>query len=131
MSSLPSRIAYADDDDTMRTLVRKAVENYQKGILFITCADGQDLVNQAKAIKPELILLDLVMPGLNGPDTIARLQATPGAAKTPIIFMTGKTKVEMNETYKAMNVIGVLHKPFDVETLPKQIEELWGAYQKG
>jgi CheY-like chemotaxis protein len=123
----PGKITYADDDKAMLTLVRTAIEASRSGVLMVTCKSGQELVNNIQHIKPDLVLLDLQMADMNGPDTVMRLRGAKSTANIPVIFITGYEKVEMTDAYKKLGVIGVIHKPVDPDTIADQIQELWQA----
>ena len=125
MSSFPDKITCADPDKESRNVTRLAIEGARDGILFMTCKDGQELMNSVRDIKPKLILLDAVMPQINGPDTVAQLRGAGKTKKIPVIFLTDLKKFEMKDEYKAAGIIGVIHKPINPETLADQIEEMW------
>jgi len=78
-----------------------------------------------KELQPDLILLDLRMPDMNGSDTINELRKTPSYNHAPVIFVTERTKVTMIDAYKVLGVIGVIHKPLDPKTLKSQILGYW------
>ncbi|MCB1532648.1 MAG: response regulator [Alphaproteobacteria bacterium] len=126
-SERPNRIVYVDDDFEIRQLVRKA---YEKGdpkhkIVMATCGSGKEMLSRLNELQPNLILLDLQMPEMSGPDTLDYLRANKDGKDIPVIFMTGKTKIVMQESYKALGVLGIIYKPFDIDTLPDQILKIW------
>lgn len=127
MSDFPDLIAYADNEKAMLKVARKAVEGARRGVLFTTFESGQELVNKVSSVKPKLILLDLRMPVMNGPDTLGRLRNNAATEKIPVIFVTSLDKVEMQDDYKSLGVLGVIHKPFDPDTLADTIEEMWAS----
>lgn len=131
MSNFPNRIVYVDDEAEMRNIVKKVFEHSDRDIVLVTCSSGRELLNRLRELQPDLILLDLQMPDMNGPDTIEELRKDEDAIDTPIIFMTGKKDVIMLENYKNLGVIGIIHKPFDVVTLLETIEGFWGAHMQG
>lgn len=125
----PSRVAYVDDDFELRQLVRAAFESYSSDdkIVVATCGSGQEMLSRLRELQPNLILLDLKMPEMSGPDMVDLLRENDLGKDIPVIFMTGETKVVMNDIYKALGVIGVIHKPFDIANLVDQINEIWTA----
>lgn len=129
MTDFPERIVYVEDEPDIRRIVREALERAHPGIVLVTCASGQELLSRFRELQPSLILLDLKMPGLSGPDVLEKLQKIPEGAGVPVIFVTGKTKVEMMENYESLGVIGVIHKPFQLAEFPAQIERLWKDFQ--
>ena len=72
-----------------------------------------------------MFLLDVMMPGMDGPGTLKALRDIPEFEKTPAIFITAKVMGEELESYKEMGVVGVVKKPFDPENLCEQISEIW------
>ncbi len=84
----------------------------------------------AKRIRPNLILLDVMMPGMDGPSTFRVLQTDPEVAAIPVVFMTAKVQSSEVANYIKLGAVGVVPKPFDPMTLPKQVEALWETFQK-
>ncbi|RYY83161.1 MAG: response regulator, partial [Comamonadaceae bacterium] len=79
------------------------------------------------ASAPDLLLLDVMMPGMDGPTTLARLRERPGTARTPVVFMTAKVQASEIEHYKALGALGVVTKPFDPMGLAAQVQALWAG----
>ena len=129
MSDLPSSIVYVDDDETMTDVVTASFESAEVPSPAV-CTSSKDFLDKIGELKPELILMDLQMPDMNGPDTIVALRETD-FVNVPIIFMTGFTDVTMSDEYKNLGVIGVIHKPFEVETLVDTIKGIWAESQGG
>ncbi len=122
---VPERIVYVEDDPNMRMIFREALErNGYQGVL-VTCGSGQELLDRVKVLNPDLIVLDLKMPEMNGPDTLGALRQTEGAEVIPVLFLTGADRVVMTEQYRQLGVIGVLHKPFNTATLFETILTLY------
>ena len=128
MTGFPERLVYVDDELDMRTIVRETLESQGFDGTFAACGSGKELMNRFTVLQPQLIMLDLKMPEMDGLDTIEALQEHADASGVPVIFITGATKVEMLEKYKKLGVIGVIHKPFDFESLMKQVTEIWNSY---
>ena len=128
MTGLPERIVHVDDDMTVRTLVRESLDRAEGEVILVACSNGQELISRLRELQPDLILLDLVMPEMSGPDTVAALRDDPDGKDVPVIFMTGRSQVEMTEDYKHLGVIGVIHKPFSPNELPDQIGALWSEH---
>ena len=130
MSDLPSHIVYVDDEDAMRQLVTTCFERAEGETSPTTCETSKEFLEKIGDLKPELLLLDLNMPDMSGPDTIAALKETDYAT-VPIIFMTGYKDVTMTDEYKSLGVIGVIHKPFETASLVDTIKGFWSASQSG
>ncbi|MEM7679924.1 MAG: response regulator [Pseudomonadota bacterium] len=123
----PGRIVFVDDDNDIRQVVRDSFQmaDVSKDVVIATCGSGGELLKRLNELQPALILLDLHMPGMNGIDFIHTLRDHKDGAHTPVIFLTGETRVEMKKQYEDIGVIGVIHKPFDVKTLPEQTFAIW------
>lgn len=128
MSNFPQRMVYVDDEPQSRKLVKETLGMDEKNML-VTCATGHELIARMPELQPDLILLDLRMPDMNGPDTIDAMRKIPAIEHAPIIFITERTKVKMIDEYKTLGVIGVIYKPFDAKTLRQQISELWQGHK--
>jgi len=120
----PERVVFVDDDEDMRFIVREALERSGVDCKLVTCSSGQELLTRLKELQPDLVLLDLKMPGMSGPDVIESLMVVEHG-DMPIIFITGNTNVEMTQEYKKLNVLGVIHKPLESAKLADTISELW------
>jgi len=127
--NLPQRIVYVDDEQDMRLIVRDIFDAADFEVSFAACGSGQELLNRFRILQPELILLDLKMADMSGPDTIEKLQEMEEAKGVPLIFVTAFDKIEMYDTYKKLGVIGVIRKPFDSDNLLPALEGLWAEYK--
>ncbi len=127
MSEFPKRVVYIEDDIQLRQLVRTALEEAEEDIVLVTCGSGEEFIARIRELQPELILLDMLMPDMNGPDIMEKLRGMPDATGVPFIFLTGKAKLVMTDHYKALGAIGVIHKPFDPIELPETIREMWAT----
>lgn len=128
--SLPRRIVYVDDSARDRRIASAALDDGgENGNIFIACSAGGELIARLKELQPDLILLDLLMPGMNGPDTIDALRKSSTYNFTPVIFVTEQKKVAMIEDYKVLGVLGVIYKPFDSADLKERVYTLWQTRQ--
>ena len=130
MSATLQRVLYVEDDTDIRTIALMALETV--GALQVrACASGAEAIEAAPGFGPDLLLLDVMMPGMDGMTTLARLREIPATAKTPVVFMTAKVQASEVEQYKALGAAGVITKPFDPMTLATQVEELWRRSRDG
>ncbi|MGB4058249.1 MAG: response regulator [Alphaproteobacteria bacterium] len=129
MASFPKRIVYVDDEPRARKVVQDAITDANAETHLITCATARELIARIRELSPDLILLDLLMPDMNGPDTIEALRKSAAYNGSPVIFVTEKRRVKMLDDYKALGVIGVIYKPLDSGTLTSQIETLWEKHR--
>ncbi len=122
-----SRILYVEDEPDIQMVAQLALET-MGGFTIEACNSGGEALQKARTFAPQLILLDVMMPSMDGPTTLKQLQALPQTASTPAIFMTAKVQPEEVEHYKSLGAINVIAKPFDPMTLAAQIEESWERY---
>ena len=118
------RILYVEDEDSIRTIAVTVLEAVG-GFTVIACASGTQALEEAPGAAADLILLDVMMPGMDGPATLQALRALPQTAQTPAIFMTAKVQASEIQQYKSLGAIDVIAKPFDPMTLSAQIGEIW------
>lgn len=112
-----------DDDDNIRTVAMIALED-EPGWEIFEARSGMEALAIAKAQKPDLILLDMMMPGMDGKETLHRLREDEEMAQTPVIFVTAKVQTHEIEGYKQLGAMGVITKPFDPLTLITDIIEI-------
>jgi len=75
-------------------------------------------------LRPDVILLDVMMPEIDGIETLSRLRGLPGHAETPVIFMTARTMDHERTLYLDLGALGVIAKPFDPMTLAKKLRDI-------
>mgnify|MGYP000016913376 FL=1 len=123
---LLNRILYVEDEPDIRFVAQMALQAVG-GFTVIACACGQDALNAAPDARADLLLLDVMMPGMDGPSTLKALRESPATANTPVIFMTAKVQVAEVALYKALGALEVIPKPFDPMELAAQIQKIWAA----
>ena len=126
MPNTLSRILYVEDEPDIRAIAQMALEAVG-GFTVIACASGQEALNAAPGSQAELLLLDVMMPGMDGPSTLKALREIPVTASTPVIFMTAKVQAAEVAAYKALGALEVISKPFDPIELSAQIQTIWAA----
>jgi CheY-like chemotaxis protein len=126
MTRTLQRILFVEDDSDIQMVAQLALEDVG-GFTVQVCSSGQEALATAGAFAPDIILLDVMMPGMNGVDTFKALKQLPDIAHVPAIFMTAKVQTHEVEQYTAMGAVGVIAKPFDPMTLSKQIQHIWEA----
>jgi len=114
------RLLYVDDEDDIRDLVEIALEDEPDFELRL-CASGATALELTLKYQPDLLLLDVMMPGLDGPATLKQLRELPGGENTPAVFVTAKVQPREIERFKALGALGVIVKPFDPMTLAHQV----------
>lgn len=123
MSEL-KKILYVEDEPDIQMIARVALENVG-GFELLVCSSGAEAVEKATAFGPDLLLLDVMMPGMDGPTTLQELRKLPQLAKTPVMFMTAKVQPQEVEFLKSLNVADVIAKPFDPMGLANNIRDSW------
>ncbi|MGL4966659.1 MAG: response regulator [Inquilinus sp.] len=123
-----TRILYVEDDADIRSVAGFALEAVG-GFVLAACASGEEALAQAPGFAPQLLLLDVMMPGMDGPETLAALRALPDTAATPAVFMTAKVQPQEVARFRALGAIDVISKPFDPMTLSDEIRDIWTRRQ--
>lgn len=118
------RILLVEDDPDIQAVGQLALEAVG-GFTVKVCSSGSEALAQAPGFAPDLILLDVMMPGMDGMTTFAALRGKPATAKIPVIFMTAKVQVHEIAQYKQLGALGVISKPFDPMALSNLILEIW------
>ena len=121
------RVLHVDDDEDIRTITRLSLE-VMSDLQLHQCASGREAIAEVKAAAPDLFLLDYMMPGLNGEETLAGLRAVPGFEATPVIFMTARVLDDLATTLVVGGAIAVLTKPFEPLDLFDQIAAAWDRH---
>jgi len=116
------KVLVIDDEPDIREIVEMLLSDAGWSVLL--AASGGEGVALAAREQPDAILLDVMMPVLDGPATLARLQAGPATARIPVIFLTAKAQQKDLERLRSLGAAGVLLKPFDPMQLPAQIAGL-------
>jgi len=122
----PRSVVYVDDDEHIRQIASLALSLNQE-ISVETCDSGEAALALLPRLMPEFILLDVMMPGLDGPATLARIRANPLLSHIPVAFMTAKAMPQDSGVFQALGAVGLIAKPFDPMTLASQVSELWRA----
>ncbi len=114
------RILIVDDEDDIREVAQVSLEllgHYE----VLTASCGRDGVDSARTSQPDAILLDVTMPDLDGPATLAELRADPATRDIPVLFLTAKTQASDRTRLAELGVAGILSKPFDPLKLATQV----------
>jgi CheY-like chemotaxis protein len=115
-----SRILYIDDESDIREVAQLSLE-LDPSLDVRTCGSGVEGIQEALAWRPDLILLDVMMPGMDGPTTFARLRERPETASIPIVFITARTQAQEVAALKELGARGILAKPFDPMGLAAEV----------
>lgn len=118
------RIMHVEDDPSIQEVAKIALEAVG-GFTVHTCGSGQQALADYADFAPQLILLDVMMPGMDGPTTLQRLQQQYDLAQVPAVFMTAKVQSNEVASYKKLGAADVVVKPFDPMNLSNQIKQIW------
>ncbi|TNM37364.1 response regulator [Nocardioides albidus] len=119
------RVLVVDDDDAIREVAQMSLE-LVAGWQVVVASSGEEAVDICLADPPDAILLDVMMPTMDGPTTFARLQAHTRTRDVPVVLLTAKVQAAERRKWEQLGVAGVLAKPFDPLLLPGEVAELLG-----
>lgn len=119
------RVLFIDDEEDIRTLASFCLES-EAGWQMLSASNGIEGITMAQNEQPDVILLDAMMPDLDGLQTIAQLQVNPATQQIPVIFVTAKVQASDRRNFYAAGAKGVINKPFDAITLASQISGFLG-----
>lgn len=115
-----TRILYVDDEPDIREVASMSLE-LDPEFEVRTCSSGQEALETVPEWRPDLILLDVMMPGMDGPTTFARLKEQPETAGIPVLFITARTQAQEVQGFISLGARGVIAKPFDPMSLASQV----------
>lgn len=127
MSSTLSRILLVEDDPDIQAVACMALEAVGNFTVEV-CNGGEQALNVVSEFDPDLILLDVMMPGMDGPTTLENLRQLPETASTPVIFMTAKVQSAERARYMELGAVGVIPKPFDPMSLAETVGAIWDEH---
>lgn len=116
------RILIIDDEDDIREIAAMSLESVAGWEVMVANSGAQGLI-RASSYRPDAILLDVMMPGMDGPTTFRELNKNPTTADIPVLFLTAKVQATDRRRFADIGVKAVLVKPFDPLTLSTQIAE--------
>lgn len=117
-------ILHVDDDDDIRVIIKLALETVGSfGVHQF--ASGQEAVDAAAAVQPQMLLLDVMMPDMSGQEVWRLITEQPGLANVPTVFLTAKAEDSFSKELRDQGAMAVITKPVDPMQLASQIEEIW------
>ncbi len=120
------RVLYVEDEPDIQAVARVALEavgGFEVQI-YNSGSDAMDHLDEIKAFNPDVILLDVMMPGMDGPSTLEALRKESDFVDTPVVFMTAKVQPHEVADFKAMGALDVIPKPFDPMSLSQSIKTI-------
>ena len=124
MATRLNKILYVEDEPDIQTIAKLALETIG-GFTLEVCSSGAEALKRGPDFTPDLILMDVMMPGMDGPTTLTELRKLSGLTDTPIVFMTAKVQPQEIAEFKQLGAVEVIAKPFDPMTLSEQINTIW------
>lgn len=123
-----NKILMVEDESDIQHIARVALEMVG-GLQVEMCNGGEEALAKADAFGPDLIVLDVMMPVMDGPTTLLRLRELAGLEHTPVVFMTAKAQPEEAASYRALGAAAVISKPFDPMSLADELRTIYQSAQ--
>ena len=121
-----NRICYVEDDEDIQRIVRMSLERIGKMTVQVI-GDPMVAIDAIKAFKPELVILDWMMPGMDGPTLYRKMKEVPEVRDLPVVFITAKASQRELDELRKLGALGTISKPFSPKDLPDQLRALWNA----
>ena len=121
-----SRILFVEDDPDIQVVATLALESLG-GFRVLACGTGNEALARFAEFAPDLVLLDVMMPGMDGPSTLEALRRLPQGEETPVVFMTARVQAHEVSHYKALGAVEVISKPFDPMRLADTVRGIWST----
>ena len=123
-------VLYVDDEPDIREIVELAL-GLVEGLNVAVCESGERALQRLPDITPDLVLLDVMMPGTDGPTTLQRMRADPRFANIPVVFVTAKAMPAEVARFRELGAVAVIAKPFDPLQFGQQIVAIWEGLDHG
>lgn len=117
-------ILLVEDDPDIQSVAKLSLEMLGNFTVKI-CSSGEQALYEIKTFVPDLVLMDVMMPGMDGPATLKNMRKIGLMADVPVIFMTAKVQYSEVSFYKSLGAIDVIAKPFDAINLSVQVSNAW------
>jgi CheY-like chemotaxis protein len=124
MKTSLNRILLVEDEPDIR-LVTELSLRMLGGFTVESCATGMEALDRIEDWGPDLVLLDVMMPSMDGPSVLAELRRRPATREMPVVFMTARIQPNEVTRYKELGATAVVGKPFDPLTLPARLQAIW------
>lgn len=124
------RVLYVEDDEAIREIITLALSAVGE-LEVLPCSSGEEALRLAEPFAPDLFLLDVMMPGMDGVETLIALRAIPTLRHVPAVFLTAKALPAEVAALRKQDVLDVLFKPFDPLRLAETLQDLWRASRPG
>ena len=119
-----NRICYVEDDEDIQRIVRMSLERIGKMTVEVV-GDPTKAIDAIKGFKPDLVMLDWMMPVMDGPTLFRQMQALPEISGLPVVFITAKAAQRDLDELMGLGAVGTISKPFSPKDLPEQLRAIW------
>jgi len=126
MTTTLQKILYVEDDDLIAEIVVMTLEDLG-GFEVVHASSGKEALSIFPVFQPQLILLDVMMPGMDGVETLKNIRELESDTHVPAVFVTAKAQAHEQDLYTSFGAVGVIVKPFDPETLCAKIDAFYQA----
>jgi two-component system OmpR family response regulator len=118
------RVLLVEDDPDIQVVASLALAELG-GLTVEICGSGAETLGAVQAFRPDLILLDVMMPDMDGITALKALREDPVLGDTPVVFMTARAQPHEVAHYRNLGSLGVITKPFEPESLAEKVRCLW------
>lgn len=129
MSNQLYKVLYVEDDEDIAMLTLITLKKFGQ-FEVKHCVNGKEALSVFSEFRPQLVILDVMMPVMDGPETLSHIRALEQGQDTPVIFMTAKAQSHEQQNYLDLGAIGVIVKPYDPLSLCDRLAELWNGYHQ-
>ena len=120
------RICYVEDDEDIQRIVRMSLERVGKMTVALV-SDPTRAIETIAEFRPDLVMLDWMMPVMDGPTLFRQMKLRPETAQLPVVFITAKASQRDLDELKSLGAAGTISKPFSPKDLPEQLRAIWAA----
>ena len=119
-----NRVCYVEDDEDIRRIVRLSLEKMGKMTVEVV-GDPTLAIDAINAFKPDLVMLDWMMPKMDGPTLFRAMKQRPETRSLPVVFITAKASQRELDELATLGAVGTISKPFSPKDLPEQLRQIW------
>jgi two-component system OmpR family response regulator len=121
-----NRICYVEDDEDIQRIVRMSLERVGKMTVEVV-SDPMKAIDAMLAFGPQLVMLDWMMPGMDGPTLFRKMKEQPSTSVFPVVFITAKASEKELGELRELGAAGTISKPFSPKDLPDQLRAIWAT----
>lgn len=118
------KLLIVDDDKDILQILKYSLEDME-GVEIKYACSGEEGITRALTLSPDLMLIDVMMPGMSGIEAVEAMRKIPSLAKVPVIFLTAKMQREEIDSYHSIGVKDIITKPFDPMLIGERIISIW------